>query len=123
MVKLVEMDDAVTIRDQLEDRGAGPVILINKFTVPAADAEAMVRAWTDDAEWMKRQPGFISTQLHRGIRGSSLFLNYAVWESTEHFKAAFSNPEFQARLGRYPASAVASPHLFRKVAVPGLCVA
>ena len=78
MVKLVEMDDAVTIRDQLEDRGAGPVILINKFTVPAADAEAMVRAWTDDAEWMKRQPGFISTQLHRGIQGSGVFLNYAV---------------------------------------------
>ena len=122
MLKLIEMDDAVSIRDQLEDRG-GPLVLVNKFSVPGADAEAMMRAWTGDAEWMKRQPGFISTQLHRGIRGSSLFLNYAIWESTEHFKAAFGNPEFRARLGQYPASAVASPHLFRKVAVPGICVA
>lgn len=122
MLNFVEMDDAVTIREQLEDKG-GPVILVNKFNVRAADAEALVRAWADDAAWMKRQPGFISTQLHRGIGGSGVFLNYAIWESPEHFKAAFSNPEFQAKLGQYPASATASPHLFRKVAVPGICVA
>jgi heme-degrading monooxygenase HmoA len=122
MPTLVEMDDAVTIREQLED-GGGPVILINKFNVAAADVEALMRAWADDAAWMKRQPGFIATQLHRGIRGSCVFLNYAVWESTEHFKAAFTHPEFRERMGQYPASAVASPHLFRKVAVPGICVA
>jgi len=45
-----------------------------------------------------RQPGFISTQLHRGIAGNSVCINYAVWESTEHFKRAFTNPEFQAKL-------------------------
>ena len=122
MPTLVEMDDTITIHEQLEDKG-GPVVLINKFNVAAADAEALVRAWADDAEWMKRQPGFISTQLHRGIGGSNVFLNYAVWESPEHFKAAFTNPEFQSRLGQYPASATVSPHLFRKVAVPGICVA
>ena len=38
-------------------------------------------------------------------------------------KRAFGDPEFQAKLGQYPPSAVASPHLFRKVAVPGICVA
>ena len=31
--------------------------------------------------------------------------------------------EFVAKLSTYPASAVASPHLFQKVAVPGICVA
>jgi hypothetical protein len=30
--------------------------------------------------------------------------------------------EFQARAGRYPDSAVAAPHLFQKVAVPGICI-
>jgi len=50
-----------------------------------------------------------------------VFINYAVWESTEHFRKAFSNPEFQSNLDNYPASAVASPHLFKKVAVPGIC--
>lgn len=72
---------------------------------------------------MKRQPGFISTQLHRAIGESPAYLNYAVWESTGDFRAAFSHPEFRAKLSSYPSSAVASPHLFQKVAVPGICVA
>ena len=122
MTALVEMDEEVSIRDQLEDTG-GPVILINKFTVNLDEAEQLVGAWTDDAAWMKRQPGFISTQLHRGIASSCVFLNYAVWESTAHFRAAFTNPEFQTKLGSYPSSTIASPHLFRKVAVSGICLA
>lgn len=122
MVAFVEMDERVSVRDQLEDTG-GPVILINKFTVKPDEAEHLVSAWAHDAAWMKRQPGFISAQLHRGIAGSGVFLNYAVWESTAHFRAAFTNPEFQARLSHYPSSAIASPHLFRKIAVPGICVA
>jgi heme-degrading monooxygenase HmoA len=122
MVAFVEMDENVSIQDQLEDT-AGPVVLINKFTVKPDEAEQLVHAWAEDAAWMKRQRGFISTQLHRGVAGSGVFLNYAVWESTAHFRAAFTNPEFQAKLGNYPSSAIASPHLFRKVAVSGICVA
>jgi hypothetical protein len=71
---------------------------------------------------MKQQPGFISTQLHRGIGGSSVFFNYAVWELVEHFKRAFSNPKFQSKMANYPPSETASSHLVKKVAVPGICV-
>jgi heme-degrading monooxygenase HmoA len=102
---------------------AGPVVLMNVFTVDTADEQALLQAWQDDAEFMKRQPGFISTQLHRAIGDSAAFLNYAVWESTAHFRAAFGHPEFQRRLSNYPASTVATPHLFQKIAVPGICVA
>ena len=122
MVKFAEMDPTVSLADQLADEG-GPVILINTFVVPPEDAGRLLEAWTNDASVMKRQPGFISTQLHRGIAGSFMFLNYAVWQSPAHFRAAFGNPEFQAQLGAYPDSATASPHLFRKVDVPGICVA
>jgi heme-degrading monooxygenase HmoA len=122
MVSRVEMDEQVTIRDQLGDTG-GPVILINKFTVRPEEADQLLAAWANDAIWMKQQPGFISTQLHRGIAGSGVFLNYAVRESTAHFRQAFTNPEFQSKLAEYPPSAMASPHLFRKVAVEGICVA
>lgn len=121
MPKFVEMDATVTLADQLESDG-GPVVLVNTFTVPADDADRLLAVWAADAALMKRQPGFISTQLHRGIAGSGTFLNYAVWESTTHFRAAFANPEFWAQLGAYPDSATVSPHLFRKVAVPGICV-
>ncbi len=102
---------------------ASPVVLVNPFTLDRADEATFLKTWQDDGEFMKRQPGFISTQLHRAIGESPTYLNYAVWESTAHFRAAFTHPEFLAKLSTYPASAVASPHLFKKVAVPGICVA
>ena len=102
---------------------AGPVVLVNVFTLDKADEPSFLEVWRDDAAFMKRQPGFISTQLHRALGDSPTYLNYAVWESTAAFRAAFSNPDFRARISAYPPSAVATPHLFQKVAVPGVCVA
>ena len=120
---LKELDRHVPLMQQAQDRSRDPVILMNVFTVEPSDVDAFLAAWTADAEIMKRQPGFISTQLHRGIAGSCVFVNQAVWETPEAFARAFANPEFQAKLTAYPASAVASPHLFRKLAIPGVCVA
>ena len=122
MVKMVEMDEAVTLQQQMGQE-VGPVILINKFNVGPADVDSFLVAWAADAAFFKRQPGFISTQLHRGIGGSCVFINYAVWESVSHFRQALSQPEFHEALKNYPPSAVGSPHLFKKVAVPNICVA
>jgi len=122
MLAIRPLDAKVPINDQLGD-DLSPVILINVFTVDAADVDALRKAWEHDANWMKRQPGYISTQLHRGIAGSCVFLNYAVWESVAHFRAAFTHPEFARALDGYPSSAVAQPHLFSRVAVPNLCAA
>jgi len=122
MLAIRPLDTKVPINDQLGD-DLSPVILINVFTVDAADVDALLKAWEHDANWMKRQPGYISTQLHRGIAGSCVFLNYAVWESVAHFRAAFTHPEFARALDAYPSSAVAQPHLFSRVAVPNLCAA
>ena len=121
MLSIQEMDDRVSIRDQLAQEN-GPVILINTFTVPPEDADALLEAWTSDAQYMKQKPGFISTQLHRGVAGSSVFVNYAVWESVEAFRGAFTDPQFRAGLARYPETAGTTPHLVQKVAVPGVCV-
>lgn len=116
------LDETFPIERQL-GIAAAPVVLINLFLIDAADEQALLDAWTDDAEFMKRQPGFISTQLHRAIGDSPTYLNYAVWDSTETFRAAFTHPEFIAKLSAYPSSAVASPHLFQKVAVANICTA
>ncbi|WP_323636013.1 antibiotic biosynthesis monooxygenase family protein [Pectobacterium polaris] len=75
------------------------------------------------AEVITKQPGFISMQLHRAIGDSPTYLNYVMWEPTEAVRAAFTDPEFLAKLPAYPSSVVASPHLFEKVAVPGICTA
>lgn len=52
---------------------------------------------------MKTKPGFISAQLFRGIGGSRIFTNVAVWESAGRLHAAFGTPEFARHKQRYPA--------------------
>ncbi len=121
MLQRIEMDTEVTLAQQLA-REVGPVILVNTFRVAPADTEALLAAWAHDAALLRGKPGYISTQLHRGVAGSTTFLNSAVWESVSAFRDAFSDPDFQATFARYPDSTVASPHLFQKVAVPGICV-
>jgi heme-degrading monooxygenase HmoA len=122
MSLLHPLDPAFPIERQITI-DASPVVLVNVFTLDKADEQTFLKVWEDDAAFMKRQPGFISTQLHRAIGENPTYLNYAVWESTAAFRAAFGHPEFRAKLATYPASAVASPHLFQTVAVPGICVA
>ena len=121
MVDLKPLDPVVPIFQQI-NTDVSPVVLVNIFQVAGGDIPALLQAWEADANWMKRQPGYISTQLHQGIAGSTVFINYAVWESMAHFRAAFTHPEFRPALTCYPPSAVASPHLFTRLTVPNLCV-
>ena len=126
MMTFEPLDPRVPITKQLEitnqlEENVSPVVLINVFKVDSDDADELLKAWEHDANWMKMQPGYISTQLHRGIAGSSVFLNYAVWESVKHFQSAFTHPEFRSRLSAYPSSTIAQPHLFSRVAVSNLC--
>jgi heme-degrading monooxygenase HmoA len=121
MAKFKELDAGVSLGEQMQAED-GPIVLINLFTIDISDEEALLKAWAHDADFMKTQPGYISTQLHRGIAGSSTYVNYAVWQDVECFRNAFTNPEFQSRIADYPSSAVASPHLFKKLAVANHCV-
>ena len=122
MLNLRPLDLACPIDQQLRST-ADPVVLLNLFSVAEVDIPALLSAWEVDANWMKQQPGYLYTQLHRAIGGSHMFMNYAVWESVDHFRAAFTHPDFVSALAAYPSSAVAHPHLFVKVAVPNLCAA
>lgn len=122
MLNLRPLNPACPIDQQLQSR-ADPVVLVNLFSVAEADIPDLMAAWEQDALWMKQQPGFLSTQLHRAIGGSHMLMNYALWESVDSFRAAFTHPDFVSALAAYPSSAVAQPHLFAKVAVPNLCAA
>ena len=121
MVQMKPLDKNVPIFEQIKS-DESPVVLVNIFDVAPDDVPALLKAWEDDANWTKKQPGYISTQLHRGIAGSTIFMNYAVWESVAHFRNAFSHPDFQEAMKAYPSSVVASPHLFKKLSVPNLCI-
>ena len=121
MVKIIEMDNNVTLRAQLEE-DVGPVILLNKFTVKPEDIDEFLKVFSATTEMFKQQPGFISAQLHRGIGGSNTFFNYVTWESAKHFKQAFNRPEFRSSMADVLPNTIMSPHLFKKIAVPGICV-
>jgi hypothetical protein len=69
------------------------------------------------------------TSLRRASFNSSFYIGVlvaavhsSVWESVAAYKEAASNVGIQARLSNYPVGTVASPHLFKKVAVPGICI-
>jgi heme-degrading monooxygenase HmoA len=121
MVKIVEADERVTLSTQLEE-DVGAVILMNKFNVGHDEVEEFLKVFEETTMYFKQQPGFISAQLHRGIAGSSTFVNYVVWESAAQFKHAFNNPEFRTNMANLLPNTVMSPHLFKKVAVPDICV-
>ncbi|MDA9009623.1 antibiotic biosynthesis monooxygenase [Alphaproteobacteria bacterium] len=122
MTGFVELDAIVTLADQMQSE-EGPIVLVNLFTVDAAEENALLKAWAYDADFMKTQPGYISTQMHKGIAGSSTFFNYAVWQDVKSFREAFTHPEFQRRIADYPKSAVVRPHLFKKLAIENHCIA
>jgi heme-degrading monooxygenase HmoA len=111
----------VSLFDQLSEE-VGPVVLVNTFKVAPEDAKAILEGVGRRRGLPQEQAWLISTQLHRGIAGISTFLNYAVWESLEVFRDAFSDPQFQATFANYQDSTVASPQLVQKVAVRGTCV-
>src|SRR3954451_4089132 len=75
MVQLRPLDPQGPIFQQLE-ADVSPVILVNIFQVAPDDVPSLLKAWEHDANWMKQQPGFLSTQLHQGIAGSTVLMNY-----------------------------------------------
>ena len=67
-----------------------PVILINAFVVPEGKETEAVLFWQQAADFMRDQPGYISTALHKSILPDAKFklINVAHWESVEAFKKA-----------------------------------
>jgi heme-degrading monooxygenase HmoA len=128
MIKFIEMDKNVTINDQMleeeENKNGDSVILINKFDVDPNKIEQFLKDWTEISSYFKQQPGFITTELYKGIGKSSVFVSYQVWKSIDHFKKesniVLNSHEVQSRLAKYNDSLVISSHLFRNVVVPGI---
>jgi heme-degrading monooxygenase HmoA len=122
MVKNIEMDEKVPLSTQLQQNVNGGVVLIITYTVNPEDEDQFIKTWASAAEITKKTSGIISSQLHKGTAGSRVFVSYHVFDSTEAIRQQYSNPDFPAKLSGYPASVVGSTHVFKKVAVPGICV-
>jgi heme-degrading monooxygenase HmoA len=73
------------------------VILINPFEVPAGEEEAALRFWEEAAESMRRQPGFISTRLHKALSPEARFAYVNIAEGS---RPSTSKPPSAARSSR-----------------------
>jgi heme-degrading monooxygenase HmoA len=128
MIKFVEMDKNVTINDQIEkeqeNKNGDSVILINKFDVSPDKIEQFLKDWAETSSLFEQQPGFITTELYKGIGKSSIYISYQVWKSIDDFKkgssSVLNSDDVNSRLAKYNDSLVISSHLFRKAVVPGI---
>ena len=79
------------------------VILINPFEVPEGQEEEALSFWGKAADYMKQQPGFISTRLHKAVVPWARFslINVAEWESIEHFESVMNSEDFKNLVGPY----------------------
>jgi heme-degrading monooxygenase HmoA len=90
------------------------VVLINPFEVPAGADEEFIASWEAAPDYLRGQPGYLHTRLHRSILPDAdfRFVNIAEWESAEAFRAAVESRGFQ-QAGRPPYPA--HPALYRVV--------
>lgn len=122
MIKVDTLDPSTTMMSQLQEK-TGPIVVVNTFFVPKEAMAEFLTIWREDALHMKANPGFVSTQLHRGTAESQLLVNVASWESTEALFRAHSDPKFREKAGKFPDGIIAYPHIFEKIAIEGVCSA
>jgi heme-degrading monooxygenase HmoA len=79
------------------------VILINPFEVPEGKEEEALVFWEKVADFMRQQPGFISTRLHKAIVTWARFhyINIAEWESVDHFEKVMNSKDFKNLVDPY----------------------
>ncbi len=74
MIRFIELDENVTLADQLQKGGKDDgrsVIMINKFNVKLHDVRGLMEAWAADAAYLKQKQGFNYAQLHRGMHAGA----------------------------------------------------
>jgi quinol monooxygenase YgiN len=98
-------------------KGSSLVTLINTFiTTPETQQEVLDRLVDATDKEIAHLPGFVSANFHTSEDGTRI-VNYAQWESQEHFKAMHANPGAAAHIGEIAAIAEFDFNLYDVVAV------
>ena len=76
---------------------AEPLILINAFEVPAAEAGQFIAAWEKTRDYLSAQPGYVDTALHQAVTPNAdfQFVNVGRWQTAEEFLAATQSQGFR----------------------------
>ena len=96
------------------------VPFLNCFEVPAGHEDNFFALWQEVNAYMAAKAGYVSHRLHRSLAPEARFrfINYAEWESTEHWRAAHDDG-FRQLVSRPEWSAISSTHALYEVVHAG----
>ncbi|WP_051342884.1 antibiotic biosynthesis monooxygenase family protein [Pseudonocardia spinosispora] len=83
--------------------------LVNTFVLTGAPDE-FERIFTDTADFMSRQPGFLGAHLVRSTIDENTYFNVARWASREAFEAAAGTPQMREHRTHVLTVATPRPH-------------
>ncbi len=81
--------------------GAKPCTAIVSYKVNFEDVDTFLNAWDKANEFLKNQPGHVSTTLHRAMSANPpfRFVNVAKWKTVDDFRKATQSPAFHEASG------------------------
>jgi heme oxygenase (mycobilin-producing) len=98
----------VVAEDPPPDEGPGGVVLINAFEVPPEGDDAFLAAWEQTRVFLRGQPGYLATRLHRSLSPEADFrFACAMTEPVNHSTtptAARTTPMSRFWVGSSPAA-------------------
>jgi len=100
----------------MENTKSEQIILINPFEVPQEKVEESILYWEACRDFLKKEPGYVSTKLHKSIKEGAKFelINIAVWESPKAFTEA--SQKMAKELGVAPPDGLkANPSLYTEI--------
>lgn len=72
------------------------------YEVNYEDRERFLDSWEKANEFLRKQPGFVSTTLHEAVSANPdfRFVNISCWEDDDAFRRATQSQEFREASGR-----------------------
>ena len=96
-----------------------PVTQITIVEAEPGKQDEALSLMTERAEFMSKQPGFVSISLHRSLDGRRI-VNYVQWKSREQLQSAHKSPDFRKEWNRFDRlTDEIDPHLYEVVRVMG----
>jgi heme-degrading monooxygenase HmoA len=77
--------------------------IVTQITMVEADPgkqDEALSVMKQRAQFMAKQPGFVSISLHRSLDGRRI-VNYVQWQSRRQLEAAHQSPEFRKEWGHF----------------------
>ncbi len=96
------------------------VPFVNCFEVPRGHEDAFLALFQEVNSYMAAKPGYVRHRLHRSLAPDAKFrfVNYAEWESAEHWRAAHDEG-FRRLVSRPEWSGFSSTHALYEVVHSG----